>query len=174
MQNLKLVVALLAVLLSPAALAGEAPKACSSDEYRQFDYWIGDWDVFNDKGEKVGENLITVEQGGCVLHEHWTDAQGGTGESFNMYDAPRGVWHQTWVAANGQLLLLEGGLEDGDMVLSGKRPRRDGQGEVHDRISWIAQEDGSVHQVWDQSLDGGKTWQTGFLGIYRKKVNSDQ
>lgn len=160
---------LFACLFPLLASAGETPKACSSEEYRQFDYWLGEWEVFNAKGEKVGDNRITLEQGQCVLHEHWTDRQGVTGESFNIYEIARKVWHQTWVAANGQLLLLEGGLQDGDMVLSGKRPRRDGQGEVHDRISWIAQDDGSVHQVWDQSLDGGKTWKTAFLGIYRKK-----
>lgn len=162
----------LAVLLAVAAplYAEDQPKPCSAPEFRQFDYWLGDWEVFNDKGEKVGDNLIELEQGGCVLHEQWTDIRGGTGESFNMYDAPRSVWHQTWVAESGQLLLLEGGLnEDGVMVLSGERPRRDGKGLVMDRISWIPQDDGSVHQVWDQSMDGGKTWQTGFLGIYRKR-----
>ena len=162
------VLALAAASLVVQVAAGEASKACVAPEYRQFDYWLGDWNVFNEDGQKIGGNRIALEQGGCVLHEHWTDAQGGTGESFNMYDAPRGVWHQTWVAANGQLLLLEGGLKDGNMVLSGERPRRDGTGMIRDRISWIEQEDGSVHQVWDQSLDGGKTWQRGFLGIYRK------
>jgi len=171
MKNVTVVAALLAALfVLPPAGAADASKPCNGSEYRQFDYWLGDWDVLNGKGEKIGENRITLEQGGCVLHEHWTDVQGGTGESFNMYDAPRGVWHQTWVAGNGQLLLLEGGIKDGSMTLSGERPTRDGKHIVQDRISWIAQDDGSVHQVWEQSLDGGTTWKTGFLGIYRKKT----
>ena len=170
MKRLVIAITLVAAPFLPAqALFAAAPEPCATEEYRQFDYWLGEWEVFNEKGEKVGDNRITLEQGQCVLHERWTDTQGGTGESFNIYDIARKVWHQTWVAGNGQLLLLEGGLQDGNIVLSGERPTRDGKAIVRDRISWIAQDDGSVHQVWDQSLDGGKTWKTAFLGIYRKK-----
>lgn len=161
-----LVVLLLAMPFAFAA--GQRAPACTGDEHRQFDYWLGDWNVFNAEGKKIGENRITSEQDGCVLHEHWVDMRGGTGESFNIYDRRRGVWHQTWVAASGNLLLLEGGLQNGTMVLSGEQVMPDGK-IVHNRISWIAQDDGSVHQVWDQSLDGGETWSTEFLGIYRRK-----
>lgn len=164
---------LLAALLPMALQAAERPEPCSTPEYRQFDFWLGDWEVFNKDGQKVGENLITLEQGKCVLHEHWTGAHasggGGTGESFSMYDNKRGAWHQTWVAATGNLLLLDGGLEGDRMVMSGTQPLPDGK-TVQNRITWIPQEDGSVHQVWEQSFDGGETWKTGFLGIYRKKA----
>ncbi|MDX1442904.1 MAG: hypothetical protein R3270_03895 [Gammaproteobacteria bacterium] len=146
----------------------EAP--CSRAEHRQFDFWLGSWDVYNPDGEKVGENRITLEQGQCVLHEHWQGAKGGTGESFNIYDARRDVWHQTWVAASGNLLLLEGGMEGESMVLSGTQPLPDGK-TLHNRITWTPQDDGSVHQVWDQSTDGGETWKTGFHGIYRPKAD---
>ena len=158
---------LLAALLPLALHAAERPEPCSTSEYRQFDFWLGDWEVFNQDGQRVGENVITLEQGRCVLHEHWTGAGGGTGESFNIYDNKRGVWHQTWVAASGNLLLLDGGLQDGSMVLEGTQPMPDGK-TMHNRISWIPQDDGSVHQVWEQSLDGGETWKTGFYGIYRQ------
>lgn len=157
------------MFIGPVAWAQDQLAPCSAPEFRQFDFWLGDWDVFDKDGKKIGENRIALEQGGCVLHEHWRGVQGGTGESFNMYDAPRGVWHQTWVAASGTLLLLEGGLENGRMILSGERPAPNGEGRIMDRISWVPQDDGAVQQIWDQSTDGGKTWQTGFLGIYRKK-----
>ena len=164
MRNLLLL--LLASFVAAPAFAGEQAKACSAPEHRQFDFWLGEWDVYNPDGELVGENRITLEQGQCVLHEHWKGVKGGTGESFNIYDARRGVWHQTWVAASGNLLLLEGGLEGRNMVLAGTQPLPDGK-TLRNRISWIPQDDGSVHQVWDQSTDGGETWKTGFLGIYR-------
>jgi hypothetical protein len=144
-------------------------NACTSSEHRQFDFWLGDWNVYNQQGSQVGTNSITLEQGDCVLHEHWVDTQGGTGESFNMYDARRGAWHQTWVASNGNLLLLDGGLEDGRMVLLGERRAQNGTGIVLNRISWIPQPDGSVHQVWDMSADDGENWQSAFFGIYRKR-----
>lgn len=159
---------LLAALLPLALQAAERPEPCSTPEYRQFDFWLGEWQVFNQEGDKVGENRITLEQGKCVLHEHWVGARGGTGESFNIYDSRRGVWHQTWVAASGNLLLLDGGFVDGKMVLQGTQPLPDGK-TMHNRISWIPQDDGSVHQVWEQSMDGGENWKTGFYGMYMKK-----
>lgn len=166
-----LVAGLAPIAVTQTVHAGQQSEApCSRAEHRQFDFWIGDWNVFNPDGEKVGENRITLEQGQCVLHEHWRGAKGGTGESFNIYDARRGVWHQTWVAASGNLLLLEGGLEGEAMVLSGAQPAPDGEGEILNRITWTPLEDGAVEQRWDQSMDGGSSWKTGFVGIYRPKT----
>lgn len=166
--SIALAFALLVSAALPAVAAEQRPEPCSTPEYRQFDFWLGDWDVFNPDGKLIGENRITLEQGKCVLHEHWTSATGNTGESFNIFDARRGVWHQTWVAATGNLLLLEGGLQGDAMVLSGEQPTRDGSGTITNRITWTPLDDGAVEQRWDQSMDGGETWQAGFVGIYRR------
>ena len=40
-----------------------APAPCSSSEFRQFDFWIGDWDVANAKGKAAGRNRIESELG---------------------------------------------------------------------------------------------------------------
>ena len=54
-----------------------AQQACAAGEYRQFDFWVGRWEVTaNDR--VAGHNEITVEEGGCVVHEHWAGARGGT------------------------------------------------------------------------------------------------
>jgi len=143
-------------------------KACVAPEYRQFDFWIGDWAVTDPKGNPAGKNLITEEQGGCVLHEHWTGAKGGTGESFNIYDGAAKRWHQTWVDSGGTLLLLDGGLVDGRMVLTGKGAGPNGE-TVTNRISWEKLADGRVRQTWSVSSDGGATWTTSFDGYYAKR-----
>lgn len=169
---------ILATMLLSLPLAGTAAEGkvrpCDSEQHRQFDFWLGDWDVFNPAGDRIGENLVTLEQGSCVLHEHWRDVRGGTGESFNIYDVRRGVWHQTWVAATGNLLLLEGGLQDGAMVLSGEQPTGPGKPVILNRITWTPLPDGSVEQRWDQSLDKGASWKSGFVGIYRRKPEAGQ
>src|SRR4029079_16130199 len=100
--------AVAALCLTPAHAAdGQAPpsppkpaprpKPCATPEFRQFDFWIGDWSVADPQGHAVGKNVITLEHDGCVLAEHWTGAAGGTGSSFNLYDAASKRWHQTWV-----------------------------------------------------------------------------
>jgi hypothetical protein len=168
---------LLLLLLIPLVLAAqdEVPTAtpaapCDAPEYRQFDFWIGDWEV--SAGEQpAGTNSIHPVHGGCALQENWqgTGAGGISGSSFNIYDRSTGQWHQSWVDASGTLLLLDGGLVDGNMVLSGSRPAQAGGTALH-RITWTPNEDGSVRQLWESSLDGGGSWSVLFDGLYVKSV----
>jgi hypothetical protein len=158
--------ALLVLLTLGAPVTAQAPpKAppCSSPEHRQFDFWIGEWRVTTPDGKHAGDNRIERVLDGCALHESWEGAGGGRGFSYNAYDAQRKVWHQTWVDRQGNLLLLEGGLVDGAMVLSGA------QGAALNRITWTPNRDGSVRQHWQVSTDEGKSWQTAFDGLYRRK-----
>jgi len=161
---------LAAVVVAPPAPveAQTAPAPCATPEHRAFDFWVGEWDVFDPSGRRVAENVITLEMNDCVVHESYTNLQGYHGESFNVYDASRGVWHQTWVDLGGALLVLEGGLEEGSMVLEGVTVGPDG-GEIHNRVVWTPADDGSVRQLWRTTADGGATWSTAFDGVYRRR-----
>ena len=151
---------------TPQPTSGAPSGPCGSTEHRQFDFWLGDWNVKDTAtGAPAGHNLVTLEQGSCVLQEHWRGSDGMTGTSFNIYDTADKKWHQTWVDSNGLLLRLDGGLVDGKMVLSGRRIGRKGK-VVTDRIVWTPESNGDVRQVWDYSIDDGKTWRLAFDGTY--------
>lgn len=152
-------------LLLTSSLVQAAP--CDSPDHRAFDFWLGDWRVTTPEGKVAGTNHIISQYGGCVLHEHYVTGRGYSGESLNTYDASRGVWHQTWVDNAGTLLLLEGGIKDGKMVLEGETRGKDSKITRH-RISWTANEDGSVRQHWQSTNEKGE-WQTAFDGRYTKK-----
>ena len=157
----------IAALLAAAAVgcaAAQAPQPCSEPQSRQFDFWIGDWDVFMPDGKLAGTNRI-VPVYGCVLHESWKSAK-VEGQSLNRYDSERGVWHQTWVDSTGSLLLIEGGLRDGSMVMSDAGVAGRKEAAAINEIRWTRQDDGSVRQLWRTSRDGGKTWETAFDGKY--------
>ncbi|HUC43472.1 MAG TPA: hypothetical protein VMR65_05505 [Candidatus Sulfotelmatobacter sp.] len=143
-------------------------KACTAAEYRQFDFWLGDWAVAGPKGNPAGTNHITLEHDGCVLAEHWNGAKGGTGSSFNVYDATDRRWHQVWVDSQGTLLQLAGGIVDGRMVLEGPGVGPKGETIVN-RIAWEKLPDGRVRQTWTVSSDGGTSWSTAFDGFYSKR-----
>lgn len=172
------VVTLCAGCASSAPVIAQAPvpsapaTACQADEFRHFDFWIGDWDVMVADGKKAGDNSIKPIHGGCALQESYQSAGGYRGQSFNIYDATRQLWHQTWVDNTGLLLTIEGGLRDGSMVMTGTRARQTPQGEVLDRISWTPNEDGTVRQVWEVSADEGGSWRVIFDGTYRRKTAS--
>jgi hypothetical protein len=156
---------------APPAGAPAVPP-CSKAEHRHFDFWIGDWDVVNPKGEPAGTNVIKPILGGCVLHESWVGKGNFTGQSFNAYDAARGRWHQTWVDRSGGVLMLDGSFENGVMTLSDKDVAGKKDANLVNEISWTPNADGSVRQHWRVSKDGGKTWTTSFDGKYVRSARA--
>lgn len=152
-----------------AAAQQPARPDCSAPEYRQFDFWVGDWDVTNPAGKQVGTSHITRILKECVIHEDWTDAGGNKGESYNIWSRSDRNWHQSWVSDAGVLLLLTGGLQEGSMVLEGDS--KQGSASVKNRITWsvIGKDPDRVRQHWTQSTDGGSTWTTAFDGTYTRR-----
>lgn len=158
-----------ALLMAGGALAQSPPSACAAPEFRQFDFWVGEWSVTDSAGATpYGTSSVTNEEGGCVIHEHWQSAGGGTGQSFNFYNATRKDWTQVWVASSGGQLHLVGHVSGGAMVLEQSMVAPNGAPVVQ-RITWTPEPDGRVRQMWQQSRDGGKTWTVAFDGWYRRK-----
>jgi hypothetical protein len=144
-----------------------APPRCDTADYRLFDFWIGSWNVTSG-GQPVGKSLITLEEDGCVIHEHWTGARGGTGQSFNYYDRVDKQWHQMWVSSSGNVLDLAGTFAGSTLTYRGERKQPDGTTLLH-RLSFSANPDDTVRQLWETSSDGGSTWSIAFDGLYRRK-----
>jgi len=158
--------ALAALLAAPAALAQTPtppPPACQSAEYRQFDFWLGEWEVFLPTGKKAGDSRIEAISAGCALLENWSGNGGFSGKSLNSYDSSDKQWHQSWVDSSGSRLELAGSYADKRMVLAS------GSGAAMQRIAWSVNDDGSVRQLWESSADGGKSWAVQFDGKYVRR-----
>lgn len=142
-------------------------RRCATAEYRQFDFFAGDWDTY-DVGAPtrvVARNRVTPMLGGCALREVYEQRDGLRGESFSTYDAARRVWHQSWVTNRGQLLLLDGGLDGDRMVLTGTERSAPGTSSLLRAVWW--REAGSVRERAERSLDGGTTWVPLFDIVFR-------
>jgi hypothetical protein len=169
---------LLAALAIPGAVHSEsqtqaqtppAPACSDAVKSHQFDFWVGEWDV-TEGGEAAGTNSVRAIVDGCVVQENWRGARGSAGTSLNYYDPRDAHWHQHWVWRNGTTLELAGDYADHRMVLEGDSPMRDG-GTVHQRVTWFDNPDGTVRQLWEQSKDGGATWEVAFDGLYRRQTD---
>jgi len=63
---------------SSGAPTGPVGRPCTAPEYRQFDFWIGDWDTFEIEelnGPSIARAWITPIVDGCALHERYDDLQ---------------------------------------------------------------------------------------------------
>ncbi len=162
----RVLVAAACLTAAPLAAQNESPRPdCRGPEYRQFDFWLGAWEVTS-QGGVAGHNVITAGQQGCLLREQWVSTRGGTGESLNFYDRSTRQWNQVWVDANGFVLRMSGGLVDGAMRLTGETAGP--AGPVRHRLTFTPSPDGSVRQLWENSTDRGETWTVVFDGLYRR------
>ena len=144
-----------------------AANPCRSrPEYREFDFWIGEWLPRNPQGVTVGTSSIQLILGSCIIFENW-DTPVSSGKSFNLFDVRDGKWHQTWVDAKGLMTHYTGGMQDGKMILvsesvsAGKKTLA--------RMTYSKLADGSVRQHGESSTDDGKTWTTTFDFTYVRK-----
>jgi len=161
---LSLVLAFDALAQDPSAAPPVVPPDCRGTEFRQFDFWLGDWRV-SSQDKHAGDNRIATELAGCLLVERWTGAGGLTGISLNHYRRELQRWQQTWVDSRGNTLVLQGGLlEPGVMQMHSLADA----GGPRQRITWRRLDDGSVEQHWQQTGPDGE-WQTAFLGLYQRR-----
>ncbi|HEX6314342.1 MAG TPA: tetratricopeptide repeat protein [Gemmatimonadaceae bacterium] len=155
-----------------AAIDRNATPCEHDPKYREFDFWLGAWDVRPagaPPDSPPASNVITRIHGGCVLLESWT-APGQTGQSFNIYDRSRGKWHQTWVDSTGGLHEYWGELRDGNMMFTGDLPPLRGQtARRQTRLMFFKLGPDKVRQLSEGTMDGGKTWQVNYDLIYTRR-----
>lgn len=154
------------VLLSSPMVGFSQSKPCDSEEHRQFDFWIGEWEVYNTGTEtQVGTNVISRIENGCALRENWTSLTStSTGTSFNYYDPATAKWNQLWLDNSGLILEISGSYSDNRMSLKSE-PK--GDPPFVDNITWTKNDDGTVRQEWRRKT-GDKDWVVLFDGTYVK------
>ncbi|MBI3790383.1 MAG: tetratricopeptide repeat protein [Gemmatimonadetes bacterium] len=149
-------------------------QPCRHDpRFRQFDFWVGDWDV-RPTGAPAStppsRNRITLEENSCVVQEHWVGQGGSTGQSFNLFDRSIGKWRQTWVDNLAGQHDYVGELKDGNMVFEGTTPAANGGlGRVPTRLTLFHIDANTVRQLSQVSADGGKTWTVAYDFTYVRR-----
>ena len=150
-------VALFGVVL---AEDGQTAKPCTHPEARQFDFWIGEWDLVWGEGDNTGTgtNIVTSEMDGCVIEENFTsDGEDPfIGNSLSVYDTESKLWKQTWVDNQGNYLDFAGKFENGRMIL--QREKFEGGKKILQRMIWYNIAENSLDWNWEKSEDDGEKW----------------
>jgi hypothetical protein len=155
------------VLVSASALA--YPPHCTDPAHRQFDFWIGDWNVTKADGKPGGTSRIERILDGCVILERWSGANGFTGQSFNLWDQRDKKWHQTWVDADGDQQVYVGGLDG--KVMDYRSESEEGGKRFLRHLTFTPLPDGRVRQKCERSFDGGKSWSIEY-DLYYQRVGT--
>jgi hypothetical protein len=159
--------------LLPTCAAAQAPAGCDTPESRQFDFWVGKWEVHPKGADKiVAHSLIEKRYSGCAIRENWMPVGkeiAGGGGSLSLYDTGTKHWRQTWVDSSGSRADFDGGFANGVMSITGPWANFNGPGkDALVRMNYQLQPDGQVRQWGEASADGGKSWQPSFDFLYRR------
>lgn len=132
------------------AVANAAPAApCSGAEFRQLDFWVGDWDLSwtnADGSIGTGRNQISRDEyGDCVIYERFSSEQ-AQGMSVSTYFAPAGLWRQTWVDNTGGYFALTGGAVNDNNVAFELRNTR------------LSDEELQLRMIWENVTGDSLTW----------------
>ena len=162
---------ILAVLILAAALAVRSQATGCPNAPKDFDFWVGEWDLAWVQGGKEGTGRTRISKvlDGCAILEEFDGTPGSplVGRSYSVFDANAKAWKQTWVDNQGSYLDFHGGMADGRMVLAREVKRADKviqqrmvfQDVQADRLKWL----------WQGSSDGGKTWTTAWEIDYKRR-----
>jgi hypothetical protein len=138
-------------------------KSCEQPEFRQFDFWLGEWQATwpGSKPDEIqhGRNRIRKVLGDCVVEEQFdgADAIGLRGMSVSTYVPAAKKWKQTWVDSQGGYLDFVGEFSGGQMVLARHGLNPQGQ-EIDQRMVYKNIKADAFDWSWERSTDGGKTW----------------
>jgi hypothetical protein len=142
---------------------------CESEpEARDFDFWIGRWEVREPDGTLVGTDTIEKRDGGCSIVERYEGAGGSSGTSMSFYLPSRGEWRQVWTGSGGTMFDITGKVVDGSMRMEGQVEYIEGNRVVAFRGSWTQAADGRVRQRLEEFDLGAQTWIVWFDGFFRR------
>ncbi len=140
---------------------------------RQFDFWVGEWDVVSALGQPLGENRVELVMRDCALVEHWTNVGGRSGTSINVVDGSMGVpaWRQLYVSDFGGVTDYRGGVFENEVMTLEARLLTASGDTLTRRMRFMVMTPDSIHQLIDDRQPDG-SWSQQFFGVYLRKGSS--
>ena len=173
MKKLMTLLILCIAITNSNAQTGRLP--CSNSVYRQFDFWIGEWEAFGINGKKGGDSKISVILDSCIIFEEWTSAGANSGQvyagkSFNTYNAATNQWQQTWVDnGGGSNEYLLGKYENNKIIFKTMPFSFSKDTMAVRRLTFFNLSKDKVRQLGEISKDNEGTWVTEYDLEYRRK-----
>jgi len=150
---------------SPNASRATPPLSpCDTPQHHQFDFWVGDWRVFDSTdGQLVGFDRVEKLEAGCIVQQNLTlitDLYRRPGVAYrldgigvNRFDGER--WLELWADNQWGAIALQGAPQaDKAMVMTSIVPSRNRDL----RLVWEKLPDGSVRALQYVAPAGSGKW----------------
>lgn len=151
-------------------IRSNAYPCLSQPHGNDFDFWIGEWDVYvTGTSNLVGKSVITKTNGGCVILENWTSLVSPvTGISLNFIDPETKQWTQDYSGSDGsRQLFVDGNYTDSAMRFTYESKFNDTLYPGH--FIFYKQGEDQVRQYQDYTTDGNKTTITLYDLTYKRR-----
>jgi len=135
---------------------------------KEFEFWVGQWDVFTTLGSKAGTSKIEKILNQCVIMENWENISGRKGKSFNVINSLTGNWEQTWVDDSGNITEFKKGKYENGALSFMAEETDTAQKKQWQRLTFFNNSDGTVRQLGEFSTDG-INWQITYDLLYIRK-----
>lgn len=166
----------LRAIVQNRAVTPQRPPGCSSAESRQFDFWLGEWDVSpttSTTGVIVAESSITLTDQGCVILEEWRPFGGAHGHSINIFDAIERRWRQAWADATGRRTEYAGAVDtSGVLRFDNLSPTEAGAAPGRRRMNFQRIDENTVRQWGDVYDEGAQFWTIEWDLTYRRRAQT--
>jgi hypothetical protein len=164
-RDLESEVSTLRSIVQNGAVVAQRPARCSSTEDRQFDFWVGEWDVAG-TGHRaiVAESTVTLADEDCLVLEHWRPFRYGHAHSISVYDHANRHWRQYYAGAGIGPIEYTGALDPEGVLrfdIDGSSPRK--------RMNYQRIDANTVRQWGEQYDDATHAWTTTWDLTYRRR-----
>ena len=158
---------------TPRSARAPLESPCAADSsYQRLAFWIGDWEVLDSLGAHYATQRVHPAVDACALTAEWAGRVGDKGLGVSAYDGNTHEWKQMYVTnqvpgPSGVFLRKS----DPSYVGPGVRfipadTPTDGNLR-RSRVTTMPMGARGAMQLFEDSRDGGKTWQVLFKAVHR-------
>ena len=156
----------------------QAASPCAADSsFQRLAFWIGDWDVYDSTGAHYATQRVSSVLDSCAISVEWASGGGNKGMSLSAFDQKSGVWNQIYVS--NQLPSPSGvKLRKSDASYTGPGVRfiplidATATNPFESRVTIMPLPGHRALQEFEDSRDGGKTWQVVFKAEHRLRATT--
>jgi hypothetical protein len=157
------------LFLAAPAFAAPDPDSCvTNKESRQFDFWLGEWNIAYPGAPGGSASKVYLDLDKCLIIESWDGGEGHMGKNIFAYSSNDKSWRGMFADNRGRVHVFEGKVAQDSAEFFG--PSRGPNGEtVLNRLKVVRLAPDKVEQTWEKSSDNGATWTSLFRLEYSRK-----